>query len=48
MQIKTFVFNPFLENTSVLYDQSGNAIIVDPGCYEAEELTDLAAFINTM
>ncbi len=46
MQIKTFVFNPFLENTFVLYDESGKAIIIDPGCYEAEELTELADFIS--
>jgi hydroxyacylglutathione hydrolase len=39
---KSFVFNSFEENTYVLYDDSGDCIIIDPGChleYEEEELT---------
>lgn len=46
MNIKTFVFNPFFENTYVLSDDAGNAIIVDPGCYEEAERNELYSFIE--
>ncbi|MEJ1241235.1 MBL fold metallo-hydrolase [Chryseolinea sp. T2] len=39
-------FNPFQENTYVLYDESGSCIIVDPGCYEPDERHELQAFIS--
>lgn len=46
MQIAQFTFNPFGENTYVLYDESGQCVIVDPGCYDKEEKEELAAFID--
>lgn len=45
LKIKLFTFNPFQENTYVLYDQNGAAAIVDPGCYESEERELLRSFI---
>ena len=39
-------FNPFQENTYVLYDESGSCVIVDPGCYEPDERQELQAFIS--
>lgn len=45
MQIKQFVFNGFAENTYVLFDDSGEAIIIDPGCYGREEENVLKDFI---
>ena len=42
-QIASFTFNPFYENTYILYDKTGECVVVDPGCYtkaEQEELTD--------
>ncbi|MGV3559151.1 MBL fold metallo-hydrolase [Larkinella arboricola] len=45
-QIKSFVFNPFSENTYVLYDETGEAVIIDPGCYEQREKDALAGFIE--
>lgn len=45
--IKSFTFNPFSENTYVLYDETGEAIIIDPGCYESGEFTTLYDFIET-
>ncbi len=45
MNIKTFVFNPFFENTYVLSDEAGNAIIIDSGCYEAAEKKQLYDFV---
>lgn len=46
MQIKTFVFNPFYENTIVLSSESGNCFIFDPGCYERYEQEELLEYIQ--
>ncbi len=46
IQIKIFVFNPFSENTFVIYDETKEAIIVDPGCYESHEQNELISFVN--
>ena len=46
MLIKEFVFNPFQENTYVLYDETLECIIVDPGCYDKEEEEKLESFIE--
>lgn len=45
--IKKFVFNPFQENTYLLYDETGKSIIIDPGCYEQSEKDHLVEFINS-
>ncbi|TDE16241.1 MBL fold metallo-hydrolase [Dyadobacter psychrotolerans] len=47
IQIKSFTFNPFSENTYLLYDETGEAVIVDPGCYGAEETSQLYGFIES-
>lgn len=46
VEIKSFTFNPFMENTYVLYDETKEAVIIDPGCYEPEEQSMLTAFIK--
>ena len=46
IQIQAFTFNPFSENTYVLYDETREAIIIDPGCYEKTELNELTNFIQ--
>ncbi len=46
IQIQSFTFNPFDENTYVLFDESKEAVIIDPGCYEKEEQAELGDFIN--
>lgn len=46
IQIQNFVFNPFMENTYVLYDETKEAIIIDPGCYEQSEKDELTDFIE--
>ena len=46
MKIKEFVFNPFQENTYVLYDDTSECIIIDPGCYDREEELQLGEFIQ--
>lgn len=44
--IKTFVFNALQENTYVLYDETKNCVIIDPGCYEPSEKEELVSFIK--
>lgn len=46
LQIKTFTFNPFSENTYVLFDETKEATIFDPGCFEKKEKETLANFIQ--
>ena len=46
MKVKRFVFNPFQENTYVLYDESKECVIIDPGCYEKAEEEELENFIS--
>ncbi len=45
VKIKEFVFNPFMENTYLLYDESGEGIIIDPGCYDKKEKDTLRKFV---
>ncbi len=45
-QIKVFTFNPFQENTYVLWDENKNACIIDPGCYAQRERDELTNFIK--
>lgn len=45
LEIKTFVFNPLMENTYVVYDESKECVIVDPGCYDLSERLELTDFI---
>ena len=44
MQIKKFTFNPFEENTYIVYDETSQCAIIDPGCYMPEE-KELLGFI---
>jgi hydroxyacylglutathione hydrolase len=43
--IKSFCFNPFSENTYILSDETGECIIIDPGCHIAEEEQELQSYI---
>ncbi|HEY5500214.1 MAG TPA: MBL fold metallo-hydrolase [Bacteroidales bacterium] len=47
MQIKQFTFNPFQENTYVVYNENKEALIIDPGCYSGNEEKILDEFIVT-
>jgi hydroxyacylglutathione hydrolase len=44
--VQSFTFNPIQENTYVLYDESRECVIIDPGCYDAAEQAELSAFIE--
>lgn len=39
-------FNPFQENTFVLYDETNECVIIDPGCYDSSEKNQLKAFVE--
>lgn len=39
-------FNPFQENTYIVYDGTGECIIFDPGCFSAEEKASFKATIE--
>lgn len=45
-QVKQFTFNPFSENTFVVYDDTKECVIVDPGCYDKGEEQALVNFIQ--
>ncbi|MBL7736223.1 MAG: MBL fold metallo-hydrolase [Chitinophagaceae bacterium] len=45
--IKSFTFNPIQENTYLVYNERGECIIVDPGCYDASERKELTDFLSS-
>jgi len=47
LTVQSFTFSPVSENTYVVYNEKGNAIIIDPGCYFSEEQRTLQTFIET-
>ena len=47
MEVKTFTFNEFQENTYVLYDDTKECIIIDPGCNNEAEQAELVDFIES-
>lgn len=47
MTIKTFIFSPFQENTYLVYDETNEAVIIDPGCYDNTEKQVLKKYIET-
>jgi hydroxyacylglutathione hydrolase len=46
INVKTFVFNPFSENTYILYDETKECVIIDPGCFDNKEEEEITGFIN--
>lgn len=44
--VKIFTFNAYSENTYVLYDETSQCVIIDPGMYEGFEQNELASFIR--
>ena len=47
MEVAIFTFNPFAENTYVLFDDSKECVIIDPGCNTKEEEEELSNFIES-
>lgn len=46
LNIKSFVFNPFQENTYILSNEKGECLIFDPGCYSSAEQNEISKFIK--
>lgn len=46
MYLKSFVVNPLQENTYLLYDDAGNAVIIDCGLYSEQEKNEFDDFIR--
>ena len=46
IHIQSFTFNPFEENTYVVYDDTREAVIIDPGCFEKAEQEELTSFVT--
>ena len=45
ISVKSFEFSPFSENTYVLFDETLEAVIIDPGCLAQHEKEELKEFI---
>ena len=47
LNIQRFVFSPFYENTYLIWDENTkDAAIIDPGCYDDNERSKLDEFIK--
>ena len=46
IHVHALTFNPYRENTYLLYDETRECVIVDPGMYEGEEQNHLLQFIG--
>lgn len=46
IKLKKFVFNPFQVNTYVLSDDSGECVIIDPGCSDGMESLQLIDYLE--
>ncbi len=46
LYLKSFCFNPFQQNTYLVYTDTGNAWIIDPGNHSTSENQELKSFID--
>lgn len=46
ISIQQFTFNPVRENTYILFDETRECVIIDPGMYDAEEQNIVVDFIK--
>ncbi|MBY0476442.1 MAG: MBL fold metallo-hydrolase [Chitinophagaceae bacterium] len=44
--VKAFTFSPIQENSYLLYNEKGHALIIDPGCYFEDEREELQLFVQ--
>ena len=47
IKIESLVFNAFQENTYLVFDDTGECLIIDPGCQEPYEEQQLSSFIES-
>ena len=46
IKIKQFTFNPVRENTYILFDETNDCVIIDPGMYDSDEQNIFYRFIK--
>jgi hydroxyacylglutathione hydrolase len=46
MNVHFFTFGPFQENTYILWDETKECVIIDPGCYGNAEQQELKGFVE--
>ena len=46
ISVQKLTFNPFQENTFILFDETKECVIIDPGCYEEHEQNEIKQFIE--
>ncbi len=46
MEVKVFEFNPFAENTVLVFDATKEAVLFDPGCWDDREKAILVDFVE--
>ncbi len=46
IQIKKFTFNPVAVNGYLLWDETGEAILIDPACYYSDEQDEINQFVS--
>ncbi|MBK9983396.1 MAG: MBL fold metallo-hydrolase [Saprospiraceae bacterium] len=46
LSVHALTFNPFEENTYIIYSESGDCIIIDPGCFDDTERSELIDFVK--
>ena len=46
IRIQKFTVNPFQENTYILWDETGEGVLIDPGCYTVQEEKEVLEFIK--
>ncbi len=46
IKVHKLTFNPFQENTYILSDETNQAVIIDPGCYERHEQQYLIEYLE--
>ena len=47
ISVQSFTANPYQENAYVLFDESNECIIIDPGAYTSQEQNELSHFIES-
>jgi glyoxylase-like metal-dependent hydrolase (beta-lactamase superfamily II) len=47
ISVLSFTFNPFQENTYLLFNEQGSAVIVDPGCWNKPEQDQLLSAVTS-
>lgn len=46
ISIHSFTFNPIQENMYLLWDETKECVVIDPGCYDHQERAELSKFIS--